>query len=190
LESRPNWGRYRVQIRLGDHPGQARTTKRPENWSAEVMRQAPPSDWSESYQGPSDFAGQIQRAAYLHTNACGDFTLLSREDWFALRAYAEFPIWPTHLDSLFCYAAYQAGIREVILREPMRIFHVEHFSGAGWTPEGDDELNARIARKGVTLIPFSHFVEWMNRMRRFDSPMIFTKSDWGLAGVDLPESTR
>jgi hypothetical protein len=190
LADRPNWGRFRLQLRLGDNPGSSRSAIKPETWSAEVVRQAPDSIWSESPQRASEFAAHIRRAAYLHTNASGDFTLLSRDDWFALRAYAEFPIWPTHLDSLFCYAAYQAGIREVILPDPMRIYHVEHFAGAGWTPEGDDELNARIARKGVTLIPYTHFVEWVNRMRRFDAPMIFTRSDWGLGDVELPESTR
>jgi len=80
----------------------------------------------------------------LHTNGCGDFTLLSRDDWFALRGYPEFPIWPMHLDSLLCYAAHHAGIKEVVLREPMRIFHIEHRSGAGWTPEGEKERLARI----------------------------------------------
>jgi hypothetical protein len=159
-------------------------------WNLKVTSSSPGDDWGQSYQSPSPAAHQMRRAAYLHTNACGDFTLLSRDDWFAMRAYAEFPIWPTHLDSLFCYAAYHAGIREVILNEPMRIFHIEHFAGAGWTPEGDDELNARIARKGVTLIPYNHFVEWVDRMRRLDAPMIFTKSDWGLEGAELPEYSR
>ena len=129
------------------------------------------------------------RAHSLHTDACGDFTLLSRDDWFALRGYPEFPIWPMHIDALFCYAAHHAGIGEVVLREPMRIYHTEHLSAAGWTPEGEEERVARIEAKGVTEIQFATWMEWIDRMRRFNAPMIFTLRDWGLAGMTLPETT-
>jgi hypothetical protein len=131
----------------------------------------------------------MRRFRHLHTNACGDFTLLARNHWFALRAYPEFPIWPMHVDSLFCYAAYHAGIREEILRPPLRIFHIQHLSGAGWTPEGQHELDARVARKKVSTIEYPEFVKWIDQMRRFDAPMIFSPSNWGLADVELPETT-
>ena len=144
----------------------------------------PPVDWTIYPQAPTSGADRIANAAYLHTSACGDFTLLSREDWFALRAYPEFPIWPMHIDLLFCYAAHHAGIGEVVLREPMRIYHTEHLSAAGWTPEGEEERAARIEAKGVTEIPFATATEWIDRMRRFNAPMIFTLKDWGLAGAD------
>jgi len=52
-----------------------------------------------------------------------------------------------HIDSLFCYAAHHGGIGEVVLPEPMRIYHTEHLSAAGWTPEGEQERLARIETK-------------------------------------------
>jgi len=39
----------------------------------------------------------------------------------------------------------------------------------------------------VTEIPFNSLMEWIDRMRRFDAPMIFTLEDWGLADARLPE---
>src|SRR5271157_2454132 len=158
-------------------------------WLLEVLDTQPPVDWTVYPQAPTLGAARIANAAYLHTSACGDFTLLSREDWRALRAYAEFPIWPMHLDLLFCYAAHHAGIGEVVLGEPMRVYHTEHLSAAGWTPEGEEERTARVEAKGVTEIPYVTVMEWIDRMRRFNAPMIFTLSDWGLAGMTLAETT-
>lgn len=158
-------------------------------WLLEVLDTQPPVDWTVYPQAPTLGADRIANAAYLHTSACGDFTLLSREDWHALRAYPELPIWPMHLDLLFCYAAHHAGIGEVVLGEPMRVYHTEHLSAAGWTPEGEEERTARVEAKGVTEIPYVTVMEWIDRMRRFNAPMIFTLRDWGLAGMTLPETT-
>uniref|UniRef100_Q02BB0 Methyltransferase FkbM family n=1 Tax=Solibacter usitatus (strain Ellin6076) TaxID=234267 RepID=Q02BB0_SOLUE len=156
-------------------------------WSTEVTQVHDARDWSCRYEAPSPVADGLTTAAYLHTNACGDFTLLSREDWFALRAYPEFPIWPMHIDSLICYSAHHAGIREVILREPMRIYHIQHFSGAGWTPEGEGERTARIEAKKVAVIEYATFLKWIDLMRRFRVPMIFNRNDWGMGDAVLPE---
>ena len=122
----------------------------------------------------------------LHTNGCGDFTLMARERWFDLRGYPEFDLYSMHIDSVFCYAAHTAGVREEILREPMRIYHIEH--GSGWTPEGQAELFSRLTAKGVSFLEYSGVVAWIYQMRRFKSPMIFNPGNWGLADFDLPET--
>ncbi len=158
-------------------------------WSLELLSAQPGTDWGSAFEAPSPAAALMRNPAHLHTNGCGDFTLLSRQDWLDLRGYGEFPIWPMHIDSLFCYAAHHAGVREVILREPLRIFHIEHRSGAGWTPEGEQELNERIKSKGVGRIQNDDVVKWIDQMRRFNAPVIFTQQNWGLADVDLPETT-
>ncbi len=43
---------------------------------------------------------RFRQSRWLHTNGCGDFTLLSRDDWFRLRGYAEWPIFSWHLNLL------------------------------------------------------------------------------------------
>ena len=124
---------------------------------------------------------------HLHTNACGDFTLLARQKWFDLRGYPEFELFSFHLDSVFCYAAHNSGAREVILKEPMRIYHIEHEVGSGWTPEGHEKLFQRLAALRLESLDYPTVVEWARQMLRFRRPMIFNGEGWGLAELALPE---
>jgi hypothetical protein len=62
----------------------------------------------------------------LHTNACGDFQLMSRHNWHVLRGYREADIVAAHVDGLLSYASYTAGLQEVVLKDPMRIYHIDH----------------------------------------------------------------
>jgi len=157
------------------------------HWLLETVHAKPTFHWPLSHELYPGAEG-IPRAAYLHTNACGDFTLLSREDWFALRGYPEFPIWPMHVDALFCYSAYHAGLREQVLVDPLRIYHIEHGTAAGWTPEGEEARLARLQSKGLSELQFSEIAKWINLMRRFNAPLIFTLDGWGLADAGLPET--
>ena len=122
----------------------------------------------------------------VHTNACGDFTLMARSDWLNLRGYPEWDMYSFHIDSVLCFAAHYGGVREAMLEEPMRIYHMEH--GSGWTPEGQQQLFARLREKGIGWLDFEDLVEMAWQMRRLESPMIFNQESWGLADCDLPET--
>lgn len=124
----------------------------------------------------------------LHTNACGDFTLLSRDAWFALQGYAELDMYSMHLDSVLCHAAHRAGYTEYLLGGPMQIYHIEHGLGSGWTPEGSALLNQRLARAGIPQLSFEQLVAWAQQMRRTGLPMPFNDANWGLAQEHLPET--
>jgi hypothetical protein len=123
---------------------------------------------------------------FLHMTACGDFTLLARERWFDLRGYPEFDLHAMNIDALFCWMAHHGGAREVILRDPMRIYHVEH--GLGWTPEGQVALFERLDKLGIPCLDYADVIRWARDMKRFDRPMIFNREDWGLAAADLAET--
>lgn len=125
---------------------------------------------------------------FLHTNACGDFTLAARERWMDLRAYPEFNLYSMNLDSVFCYTAHHGGAEEEVLAEPMRIYHIEHGAGSGWTPEGQAKLFRRIAALGLSYLEFETVARWGGQMRALNSPMIFNREDWGLAAFELPET--
>jgi hypothetical protein len=127
-------------------------------------------------------------AFFLHTNGCGDFTLLARARWVDLRGYPEFNVFSMNLDSVFCYAAHHGGAVEEVLSEPMRIYHIEHGTGSGWTPEGQAKLFERIAAKGIPVVPSDEVIAWGAQMRRLNSPMIFNLENWGLADFALPET--
>jgi hypothetical protein len=125
----------------------------------------------------------------LHLNACGDFTLLSREKWFELRGYPELEIFSMHLDSVFCTAAHFGGVRERVLPSSrgMKIYHLEHAIGSGFSPEGEAKLNARLAERGIEQLRHEQFHAWAVRMRRERKAMMFNGEEWGLVRDELPE---
>ena len=125
--------------------------------------------------------------ANLHTNACGDFTLMSRDDWQRLRGYPELEMFSMHLDSFTCHAAQSAGISELVLADPMRIYHIEHSTGSGWTPEGQAKLYKRVQAKGVPIIEFHQLLAWARQMAK-NGPLIENGVQWGLAQEELPET--
>ena len=144
-------------------------------WALEVAESCGGVDWGSALEAPSSCADQMRNAAHLHTNGCAEFTLVARKDWMDLRGYAEFPLWPEPTDALFCYAAHHAGVRQEILGEPLRIYHLDHAS-----TEEADSMN-RLSR--------DDFVKWIDQMRRLNAPVIFTHENWGLGDVELPERT-
>jgi hypothetical protein len=125
---------------------------------------------------------------FLHTYACGDFTLMNREHWFDLRGYAELDQFSMHLDSLFCYAAHYAGAQEEVLRAPLRIYHIEHAIASGWTPEGQQRYLARVVQRGIPLLTFDDVLWFVNTVRSRKAPIIFNMDHWGLAAFELPET--
>ena len=127
------------------------------------------------------------RPALLHTNACGDFTLAHRDHWFELRGYPEFDLYSMNIDSLFCFMAHYGGAAEEILREPMRIYHVEHAVGSGWTPEGSRLLFDRLATNGIPWIEYDEVLRWASLMERLRTTLVFNREDWGLGEIRLPE---
>jgi hypothetical protein len=124
----------------------------------------------------------------LHTNGCGDFTLMAREHWFDLRGYPELQIFSLHLDALFCFMAHHGGAREEVLQDPMRIYHIEHSTGSGWTPEGAAQLARRIKAKGIPVLDIREVLDMAAEMRRRGAPLVFNDDHWGLAQAPLPET--
>lgn len=120
----------------------------------------------------------------LHTNACGDFTLMSSEYWNAAAGYPEFPMRAMKLDGLLCYAAHYAGAKECILKEPMRIYHLEHLARADGALAALSERQS--ANQRLQVSP-AQYTTWVEKMRRSHRPLIFNDNRWGLADLTLPE---
>lgn len=120
---------------------------------------------------------------HLHTNACGDFTLLTREAWHRLRGYPELQIFSMHLDSLLLFQAHAAGYRERILPQPL--YHIEHSSG--FTPETWRDLAARISAASIRQLTWDEVVELASEMSDRGGPLDFNNDHWGFADDELPE---
>ncbi|HPC94881.1 MAG TPA: glycosyltransferase [Sedimentisphaerales bacterium] len=123
----------------------------------------------------------------LFTNGCGDFTLLSQEDWCRLRGYAELDMFSFHLDSLFLHCAYYAGITECVFPDDHVHYHIEHQEG--WTPEihRDRTLDARLDKGQIDRLDNASLRRLLDRMRDERKPLIFNEANWGLANDQLAE---
>jgi len=123
----------------------------------------------------------------LHTNASGDFIILPKKKWHELHGYPELEMYQHHFDSVMCHMAYQSGLKEKILEEPMRIYHMEH--SGGWNPEKANEIYQRLRDSGVSFFDFSKFQSLATQMQKEHRPKIFNDENWGLGNEVLPETS-
>jgi glycosyltransferase involved in cell wall biosynthesis len=126
------------------------------------------------YKGPPDRFGAdqvITPGDGLHRNASGDFFLMHRDRWHDVRGYTQIPTW-SHGDSILCWTAASAGLKQVILTPPARLYHQPH------------------DRLGTHDWPLTDWRPWYARYlecRRNGTALIVNRDDWGLANEDLPE---
>lgn len=123
----------------------------------------------------------------LHTNGCGDFTLLSRDDWFRLRGYVEWDLFSFHLDSLFLYAAHYGGCREIVLPANHVHYHIEHCEG--WTPEihRAGTLERRLEQGRIHRLSNDDLAALIKDMAAQKKPLLINSEQWGLWQLSLPE---
>ena len=118
----------------------------------------------------------------LHTNGCGDFTMMSRVDWFALRGYPEWHIFSWWIDSAIVFQAYYDGIAIEELSADILHYHIEHDHGSGWTPEGSSNLWSRLDQRGIPYIRYDDSMEIVRELQRNASEGRFTvynDLNWG-----------
>jgi hypothetical protein len=130
---------------------------------------------------------RYHRSRWLHTNACGDFMLLAREDWTRLRGYPEWPIFSWHLDSAFMYAASAHDVSEVALDAKYRSYHLDHAQGSGWSPSGAAQLFARLDAKGIPYLSNQDLERWRRSIAADPGAAIVNGPAWGLGDQPLPE---
>jgi hypothetical protein len=88
------------------------------------------------------------------------------------------------IDGLLCYAVYYAGAKEVVLKDPMRIYHLEHPKRA----DGALIAVSNRSTEGPSLqVSFRQYEAWVRQMRSTRRPIIFNEQEWGLSGIELPE---
>ena len=123
------------------------------------------------------FAGHLKQKVLWfpfvppHTNASGDFLLMHRDRWIALRGYSELKGWH-HIDSLIVIMALFSGLRQIIFKEPLRIYHMDHPRAEGgkkpWTQDVEIAYQKLIKER---------------------KPIVFNNETWGLGNENLPETS-
>jgi hypothetical protein len=77
------------------------------------------------YKSAKKKAGSNEIVDWLHTNASGDFFLMSKENWLKIKGYPELQT-NFHTDSYVCCIAIALGLKQKILTGSKIIFHQEH----------------------------------------------------------------
>lgn len=65
----------------------------------------------------------------LDTSACGDFTLMHKDDWLKIEGYPELDLYSIHIDSMALVAANALKIKQVILPAKACSYHIYHENG-------------------------------------------------------------
>jgi hypothetical protein len=124
----------------------------------------------------------------LHTSACGDFTLTSRDVWFGMHGYPEWKAYSWHMDGVALFQAYAGGVEMINLEPPMVAFHLEHGEGSGWTPESS-RLFERLDAAGVPYLSTRDYRKLARKLVRASRGFHpINDSDWGLASMELAET--
>lgn len=132
-----------------------------------------------------DFAHLFRRFIFrlrmnVHTNACGDFTLLSAKDWQELRGYPELQGYSWHLDAFLLYQAASKGLRKKELSREKCVYHIEHGKGSGYIPENHDLVFKRIKEKKISCLDDKKLLKMVALMRK-KSPQgwVYNDEEWG-----------
>jgi len=122
----------------------------------------------------------------LHTNACGDFTLLSKKAWDDLQGYDEREMYSFHLDSLFCHAAQAAGYREIeLMNSPT--YHIEQTEGSAYQPEKENKLWDRLEEAKIGRMTDKELWDEVVALRSGQKSPRYNDENWGFAKEDLEE---
>lgn len=134
-----------------------------------------------------------KRLYTIHSNACGDFTLLAKEDWELLRGYVEWPIYSFHIDSILMYQGVLGPLKQKNFGSLRPIYHIEHQIGSGYTPEGENHLFDRLDKAGIPYLSdkdlFDIAVKAYNEGTIKKQILQLQEEDWGLIHHSLPEYT-
>ncbi|MGO9583142.1 MAG: hypothetical protein ACLP36_10075, partial [Acidimicrobiales bacterium] len=125
----------------------------------------------------------------LNVNACGDFTLLSREDWCKFRGYPELVVHSMHLDTVFMHQMEANGLQFLDAKPPAVAYHMEHSEGSGWTPEGHAKHYAAVERRGMPHITPAELRAMKRSLlaARNGEIVLYNGPDWGLEQAEVTD---
>ena len=111
----------------------------------------------------------------LDTWACGDFTLMHKDDWYEIQGYAELDAYSLHIDSLALGAATALGKKQIILPLSHCTYHISHKDG--W--EMQDPLEKILFDLRMPKLDNSTLQELLLQMIQKRTPTLFNTNNWG-----------
>lgn len=114
----------------------------------------------------------------LHTNACGDFTMIDKQSFYKIKGYYEFDGFSWHIDSLLLFKAYYyLKLNFINLNFP--IYHINHEPGKKYSSKGKISIK-KIEKTKLNFINDQQLLNLINNYRcnKFDKDD--KKVNWGL----------
>lgn len=117
----------------------------------------------------------------LDMNACGDFTLMSKEDWENIDGYPELEMYSLHIDSMALFACAAKGIKQHIFKPEACTYHVSH--KGGWEFQTPTERIYFYAKRPI-LDWWAVYTLGMEILKN-KTGYTFNDENWGLNNLDL-----
>lgn len=136
-----------------------------------------------NYLWPVFYQKRIVRVEQVDTVACGDFTLMSKQDWLKIGGYLELGAYSIHIDSLALYAAVSENIKQVVLPPSFCTYHVSHEDG--W--EQGDPFRKLIKDIERPMLQWDTVYRIGEILIKGEQKLQLNPPNWGLADHQLEE---
>ncbi len=119
----------------------------------------------------------------LDFNACGDFTLMSKQNWINMLGYPELEMYSIHIDSMGIISASALGIKQVVLPKEECTYHIEHTGGWDFkTPIDKIKFNSKFP-----MLEWSSVKESGTYIMKNKTHFLLNKENWGFNNVHFQE---
>lgn len=119
----------------------------------------------------------------LDSQACGDFTMMTKDAWIDIQGYVELDLYSIHIDTLGLVATRAAGYEQVIFPLQACSYHIDH--ALGWEAMTSlEKIKFWEQRPGI-----GYDVVWETGMLvlKTGQKMDINPLDWGFLNHDLQE---
>lgn len=115
--------------------------------------------------------------------ACGDYTMMSREDWMKIDGYVELDMYSIHIDSMGLWSACALGMEQYIFDYKACVYHIDHEDG--W--ESEDLIKTIKFLSDKPSLDYSIVYKAGMKMVESGTNWEINKPDWGWADKDFEE---
>jgi len=116
-------------------------------------------------------------------DACGDFTLMSKQDWLKIEGYNELDMYSIHIDSMALWAASAKGLQQHIFSQEKSVYHIYHEDG--W--ESKDVLKTIRFLENKPCLDYSIVHKGGLQIVKEKSTWKINNENWGLENYNLEE---
>lgn len=116
-------------------------------------------------------------------DACGDYTLMAKQDWEKIKGYPELDMYSIHIDSMGLWAANAIGMKQFILDYKAPVYHIYHENG--W--ESDDAVKTIKFLENKPCLDYSIVQKAGLQIVSEGKTWDFNNDNWGLFDKELQE---